>query len=134
MVNNELVGLVSVLGSLYFSTASIFNAACLLLDLLWFRVMVMFGLLFRALCFLVPPPTTVPLFVISLPCALVAVAAALLAMVDIDLLRLGREPVSHRSQKFGESFRIHSPLVAADIAMHVASAKSNCLLQVAYVA
>jgi hypothetical protein len=47
--------------------------------------MVMMSFLF---CSLVPPPLPVPLFALVLPCSLVAVADALLGMVDIDLLLL----------------------------------------------
>jgi hypothetical protein len=42
--------------------------------------------LFHALCFLVFPPRPVPLTALDLPCRLVAVADALLAMTNIDLL------------------------------------------------
>jgi hypothetical protein len=53
--------------------------------LLWFRVLVVMRFLFRVLCFLVPPPLSVPLFPFVRPCTLVAVADALLVMVNIDL-------------------------------------------------
>jgi hypothetical protein len=62
--------------------------------LLWFRVIVMTRFLFRVLCFLIPPPLPASLFTLALPRRLVAVADALLGMVDIDLLLLLPSPCS----------------------------------------
>jgi hypothetical protein len=56
--------------------------------LLWCCVIVMMKFFFHALCFLVPPPLPIPLFAVSLPRWLVAVAIALLSMISIDLLPL----------------------------------------------
>jgi hypothetical protein len=56
--------------------------------LLWCCVIVMMKFFFHALCFLVPSPLPVPLFALSLPSRLVAVADALLGMVYIDLVFL----------------------------------------------
>jgi hypothetical protein len=53
-----------------------------------FCLIVMMRFLFRVLCFLVPPPLPVPWFAPALPQRLVAVANALLGMVNIDLLLL----------------------------------------------
>jgi hypothetical protein len=50
--------------------------------LLWFHVIVLMRLFFCVLCFLVPPPLPIPLF--ALPCRLLAVADALLGMVNIN--------------------------------------------------
>jgi hypothetical protein len=60
--------------------------------LLWFRVIVMSRFLFRAQCFLDPPPLPVPLFAPALPRRLMAVTDALLGMVNIDLLLLPVQP------------------------------------------
>jgi hypothetical protein len=54
--------------------------------LLWFRVIVMMRFLFRVLCFRVPLALPFPLFALPLPHRLVALASALLGMVNIDLL------------------------------------------------
>jgi hypothetical protein len=57
--------------------------------LLWFCVMVMLRFLSRAPVFLAfPPPPPLILFALNLPCRLVAVANALLGMVNSDLLLL----------------------------------------------
>jgi hypothetical protein len=50
--------------------------------------MVMMRFSFRVLCFLVPPPLPVPSFSLALPCKLVAMADALLGLVDLDFLLL----------------------------------------------
>jgi hypothetical protein len=56
--------------------------------LLWFHVILMMRFLLRVLCFLVPPPFSVPLFALTLPHRLEAMADAVLGMFNIDLLLL----------------------------------------------
>jgi hypothetical protein len=56
--------------------------------LLWFHVILMMRFLLHVLCFLVPPPFPVPLFALTLPHRLEAMADALLGMCNIDLLLL----------------------------------------------
>jgi hypothetical protein len=55
---------------------------------LLYRVIVMMRFVFHVLCFLVPPPLSVPLFALALPHRLVAVADALFGMVTVDLIVL----------------------------------------------
>jgi hypothetical protein len=55
---------------------------------LWFHMILMTRFLFCATCFLVPPPLPVPFFALALRRRLVAVADALLGMIDIDFLLL----------------------------------------------